>query len=123
MVTRAPDSCSCATSCVRSMAFAVKRTSALSARFASLLASRIAPAAPVEYASDAETIATAVSTSAVATGSSDGGTRRKYGYARPSLNPGLSEDGDIIGICLIAATRAADTEAPEQPAPMIASTP
>eukprot|EP00966_Prymnesium_polylepis_P186559 4324782-Prymnesium_polylepis.1 len=41
----------------------------------------------------------------------------------PSLSVGLVEAGEIIGSPAAAAACAAGTEAPEQPAPMIASTP
>eukprot|EP00966_Prymnesium_polylepis_P324389 7380440-Prymnesium_polylepis.2 len=95
------------------MACSAKCTSVLSV-ISPLLASRNAPV-PKKYLSK--------STSAVATSASALTTRRKYGYARPSLRSGLSDDGETRGTCWIAATRAADTEAPEQPAPIIASMP
>eukprot|EP00966_Prymnesium_polylepis_P301139 6958535-Prymnesium_polylepis.1 len=59
--------------------------------------------------------------SADASNSSDGTTRRNVGYVLPSLSAGLSEEGERIGMASRPATPAADTEAPEQPAPMIAA--
>eukprot|EP00966_Prymnesium_polylepis_P220728 5105464-Prymnesium_polylepis.3 len=61
------------------------------------------------------------STSAVAIVASDGTTRRNVGYALPSLSAGVNDEGEMMGMPSSAATCAAGTEAPEQPAPMIAA--
>eukprot|EP00966_Prymnesium_polylepis_P287279 6635329-Prymnesium_polylepis.4 len=61
------------------------------------------------------------SASAIAITESDGGTRRKYGYALPSLSSGLRELGEMMGTACSAATRAAVVELPEQPPPMTAA--
>eukprot|EP00966_Prymnesium_polylepis_P219486 5077962-Prymnesium_polylepis.1 len=53
----------------------------------------------------------------------EGIERRKKGYVRPSLSAGLVDEGEIMGTREPDATLAAIADAPEHPAPMIASTP
>eukprot|EP00966_Prymnesium_polylepis_P166477 3848654-Prymnesium_polylepis.1 len=78
---------------------------------------------PAPYASFECTSATWLSAITVVANASDGATRRKERYARPSLRSGLVDDGEINGKFIPTATCAALTEAPEHPAPIMASTP
>eukprot|EP00966_Prymnesium_polylepis_P286519 6618493-Prymnesium_polylepis.1 len=49
--------------------------------------------------------------------------RRNMGYSLPLLSRELPELGEMIGMPAADATRAADTDAVEHPAPTIACTP